>query len=139
VYSNREQLPYQKWHRLHVFLDNPTLKAEDRSDANLKHRALADFELIHNKLYKKPDKRHSKSRYFVPGSEAFDTIAQEHLKLLHAGRHKVWAVIEQQFYGIKREDVEFILKRCKNCALNRPAIIKAPLVPIISGRAWERV
>ena len=32
-----------------------------------------------------------------------------------------------------------MLKLCKNCALNRPAATKAPLKPIISGRAWERV
>jgi hypothetical protein len=75
----------------------------------------------------------------VPKAEVFDIIAQEHLKLLHAGRNKVWPTIEQQYYGIKREDVEFILKKCKNCTLNRPNTTKAPLVPIISGRAWERV
>ncbi|KFY30928.1 hypothetical protein V494_08032 [Pseudogymnoascus sp. VKM F-4513 (FW-928)] len=54
-------------------------------------------------------------------------------------RNKVWPTIEQQYYGIKREEVEFILKRCKNCSLNRPNTTKAPLVPIISGRAWDRV
>ena len=31
-----------------------------------------------------------------------------------------------------------VLKRCKNCALNRPAATKAPLVPIITGQTWER-
>jgi hypothetical protein len=80
-----------------------------------------------------------KVAFVVPKAEVFDVIAQEHLKLLHAGRNKVWPTIEQQYYGIKREDVEFILKRCKNCTLNRPNATKAPLVPIISGRAWERV
>ena len=33
----------------------------------------------------------------------------------------------------------FVLKRCKNCALNRPAAAKAPLVPIVSDRALERL
>jgi hypothetical protein len=139
TYNNREQLPYEKWHRMHVFLDNPALKPDDRADINLKHRALAEFELVYNKLYRRPDKRHLDSRYVVPRSEVFDIIAQEHLKLLHAGRNKVWLAVEQRYYGIKREDVEFILKRCKNCALNRPAATKAPLVPIITERAWERV
>ena len=120
---------------MHVFLDSPALKPEDRADTNLKHRALTEFELYQNKLYRSPDKRHLDRRYFIPQSEAFDVIAQEHLKLLHAGCHKVWHIVEQQYYGIKREDVEFILKHCKNCALNRPSATKAPLVPIISGRA----
>jgi hypothetical protein len=65
----------------------------------------------------------------------FDIIAQEHLKLLHASCNKVWPTIKQQYYGIKHEDVEFILKWCKNCTLNQPSTTKAPLVPIISRRA----
>jgi hypothetical protein len=69
----------------------------------------------------------------------FDVIAQEHLKLLHVGWNKVWPTIKQQYYGIKREDVEFILKWCKNYTLNQLNTTKAPLVPIISGQAWERV
>jgi hypothetical protein len=120
---------------LHIYLDNPTIATPTQAEKRLKHRAYTEFELIQNKLYRKPDQLHSDLRYVVPESEAFDVIANEHLKLLHAGRVKVWSIIQQKFYGIKREDVEFILKRCKNYALNRPSIIKAPLVPIISGRA----
>ena len=72
-------------------------------------------------------------------SEAFNTIINKHLQLLHAGRTKTWAILHQKYYGLKREEVKFILKRYKNCALNRPTITKAPLVLIISRRAWERV
>jgi hypothetical protein len=72
-------------------------------------------------------------------AEVFNLIAQEHLKLLHVGCTKVWAAIKQQYYGIKCEDVKFILKRCKNCALNRLSATKALLVLIISQTAWERV
>jgi hypothetical protein len=32
-----------------------------------------------------------------------------------------------------------VIKLCKNCALNRPAATKAPLHPIVTERAWERV
>jgi hypothetical protein len=75
----------------------------------------------------------------VPENEAFDTIANQHLRLLHAGKNKTWEAVQQKFYGITRADVEFVIKRCKNCALNRPAATKAPLVPIVTSRAWERV
>jgi hypothetical protein len=124
---------------MHIFLDNPTLKPENPTESRLKHRAISEFELIHNKLYRKPDSKFPNPRYVVPESEAFDAIANEHLQLLHAGREKVWTIIQQRYYGITRLEVAFILKLCKNCALNRPSTIKAPLVPIISGRAWERV
>lgn len=35
--------------------------------------------------------------------------------------------------------VIFVLKLCKNCALNRLTTTKALLQPIVSGRAWERI
>jgi hypothetical protein len=140
TYYNREQLSHAKWSQIRTILENPTAYIPyNRETTNLKNRAQSAFELINNKLYKQSDIRHLQPRYIVQKAEVFDIIAQEHLKLLHAGRNKVWPTIEQRFYGIKREDVEFILKRCKNCTLNRPNTTKAPLVPIISGRAWERV
>jgi hypothetical protein len=140
TYYNREQLSYDKWEHICAILQNPTaFKATYTEAKNLKHCAQSDFELINNKLYRKSNVRYSNARYVVQKAEVFDIIAEEHLKLLYAGRNKVWPIIEQQYYGIKREDIEFILKRCKNCTLNRPNTTKAPLVPIISGRAWERV
>ena len=85
---------------MHCFINDPTLKAEGPSDANLKHRALADFQLVNNKLYKNPDSKFLEPRLVVPESEAFNTIANEHLQLLYAGRDKVWAIIQQKYYSI---------------------------------------
>ncbi|KFY96373.1 hypothetical protein V500_02472, partial [Pseudogymnoascus sp. VKM F-4518 (FW-2643)] len=130
-YINRERIPYEKWHRIHVHLDNPTLKPENPVDSRLKHRAHTEFQLINNKLYRRPDSKFPNPRYTVPESEAFDIIANEHLQLLHAGYMKTWATIQQKYYGIKREE---ILRDKAGRATT-----KAPLVPIVSRRAWERV
>ena len=133
-YSNRERIEYSKWRQLHFFIDDPTLKPTTPTESRLKHRALTEFELVNNKLYKRANSKHL-ARYIVPESEAFDVIINEHLQLLHAGRDKVWAAVQHKYYGITRQDVTFILKLCKNCALNRPAATKAPLVPIVTERA----
>jgi hypothetical protein len=138
-YVNRERIPYEKWNRMHLHLDTPDLKPENPTDSRLKHRAQMEFQLVNNKLFRRPDSKFLNPRYTVPESEAFDTIANEHLQLLHTGYIKTWAAIQQKYYGITRQEVAFVIKLCKNCALNRPAATKAPLVPIISGRAWERV
>jgi hypothetical protein len=138
-YINRERIPYSKWQQIYVFIDNPTIKLQNQAESNLRHRALTEFELINRRLYRMPDKSHPESRYAVPESEAFNVITNEHLQLLHAGRDKVWATIQQKYYGINRNEVLFILKLCTNCALNRPAATKALLEPIVSSRAWERV
>ncbi|RFU36327.1 hypothetical protein B7463_g118, partial [Scytalidium lignicola] len=124
---------------MHVFLDNPKLKPENQADSNLKHRAITQFELENKKLYRLPDVLNPVRRYAVQDNEVFDIIAQEHIKLLHAGQTKVWSEIKRKYYGIKRYDIEFIIRRCKNCGLNRLASTKAPLEPIVTERAWEHV
>jgi transposase InsO family protein len=138
-YSNRARIPYANWRQMHIFLDTPDQKPENSTESNLKHRALTEFELINNRLYRQSDKKYPDPRYVVPESEAFDTIVNKHLQLLYTGRDKVWAAIQQKYYSITWSEVTFVLKLCKNCALNRPAATKAPLQPIVSGRAWERV
>ncbi|KFZ20383.1 hypothetical protein V502_03199 [Pseudogymnoascus sp. VKM F-4520 (FW-2644)] len=137
-YSNRERIEYSKYRQLYFFLENPTSKPATPIESTLKHRALTKFKLVNNKLYRQADAKYL-ARYVVLENEAFDCIINEHLQLLHAGCEKVWAIVQQKYYGITRQDVAFILKLCKNCTLNRPNITKALLVPIISGRAWERV
>ncbi|EXU94631.1 integrase core domain protein, partial [Metarhizium robertsii] len=137
--TNRERIEYTKWRELHILLDNPDRKPRNQTESRLKHRALSEFELINNRLHRRPDSKHPEPRYVVPENEAFDTIANQHLRLLHAGKNKTWEAVQQKFYGITRADVEFVIKRCKNCALDRPAATKAPLVPIVTSRAWERV
>ncbi|KFY75310.1 hypothetical protein V499_04706 [Pseudogymnoascus sp. VKM F-103] len=126
TYYNREQFSHEKWSQIHTILEDPAaFIPHNKESTNLKHHTLSSFKLVNNKLYKQSDRRSDKQhlRAVVQKAKVFDVIAQEHLKLLHAGRNKVWPTIKQKYYGIKREDVEFILKR----------------FPIISGRAWERV
>jgi hypothetical protein len=79
---------------MHIYLDHPDLKPETPADSNLKHRALTDFQLIHNHLYQNPDKIHQEPRYAVPESEAFDLIINKYLKLLYTGCNKTWVSIQ---------------------------------------------
>ncbi|RFU28623.1 hypothetical protein B7463_g7723, partial [Scytalidium lignicola] len=114
-YINHQRITPQHWQRIHVFVDNPSLKPDPiQSDINLKHRAIAEFELINNKLHRRPDARHPEPRYVVQESEVFDL-----------------SVIEQKYYGINRSEVEFIINRCKNYTVNRLTATKAPLEPIL--------
>jgi hypothetical protein len=64
---------------MHIFIDDPTIKPMNPIESNLKHRALTEFHLIHNKLYRNSDTIHTKPRYAVLESEAFDLIINEHL------------------------------------------------------------
>jgi hypothetical protein len=53
-----------------------------------------EFELINKKLYRKPNSKFPNPRYVVLESEAFDTIINERLHLLHAGRTKTWNMLQ---------------------------------------------
>ncbi|KFY78648.1 hypothetical protein V499_02234, partial [Pseudogymnoascus sp. VKM F-103] len=87
------------------------MKPTNPIESRLKHRAQTEFMLQHNKLYYKPTARFQNPRCVILESDAFDTIINEHLQLLHAGRTKTWNIIQRKFYGLKREEVEFIIKR----------------------------
>ena len=134
-YCNRERVPYAKWCQMRIFLTDSTFKLQNPIESSLRHRTLTSFHLIDEKLYRNPNTAHKEPRYVVLESEALDLIISEHLQLLYTGRDKVWASIQQKYYGISRQEVAFVLKLCKNCILNRPATTKAPLVPIISSKA----
>jgi aspartyl/asparaginyl beta-hydroxylase (cupin superfamily) len=84
-YINRERIPYEKWNRMHLHLDTPDLKPENPTDSRLKYRVHIEFQLVNNKLFRRPDSKFPNPRYTVPESEAFDTIANEHLQHLYTG------------------------------------------------------
>ncbi|KFY29450.1 hypothetical protein V491_00025, partial [Pseudogymnoascus sp. VKM F-3775] len=107
---NRERITPIKQQRIFTFLNSPHIKAIDAIDARLKHRALTEFHITQDKLYRNSNATH-KARYIVQESEVFDLIINEHLQLLHAGRDKVWAIVQQKYYGINKHEVAFILKQ----------------------------
>ena len=79
---------------MYVFLDNLSLKPENRADTNLKYGAFTQFELKNYQLYRLPGLCRPEAKYAVQGSEVSDIIVQEYIKFLYAGRDKVWPVIE---------------------------------------------
>jgi hypothetical protein len=70
---------------MHVHLDIPDFKPDNVTDSRLKYRAHTEFQLVNNKLFRRPDSKFLNLRYTVPESEVFDTIGHEHIQLLYAG------------------------------------------------------
>src|SRR5258708_7579371 len=92
-----------KWHQLQVFLGNPTLKPATPTKSRLKHRAITEFELINNKLYRRSDNRFPTARCVVPESEAFDTIANGHLQTV-----RIMSLVPLVFGSIRRSWVNVL-------------------------------
>ena len=60
---------------------------------------------------------YDRGRRAIDAGEVFDLIVQEHqTNSIHSGKNKTFAALNQQIFSIKRQEVEFILKRCRSCA-----------------------
>ena len=62
-----------------------------------------------------------------------------HLKLGHPGSNKCFYGVDQQYYGLKREECYWIKEHCRTCILNAITKNKAPMTAIVSKDTFERV
>jgi hypothetical protein len=139
-YSCRWRPDSEKHTKMCVVLSDSTA-IRTASDRNLHHWAREHFELREQGrvLYKSPDDDYKEYRRVLWPSEVFDTIARAHLRALHTGRDKTWKDLDQQFYGLKKSEVMWIISHCLFCLTNKATFTKAPLEPIIADEVFKRI
>ena len=71
--------------------------------------------------------------------DASTYIINRHRELHHPGYKKTFESLQQDVYGIRRQDFEYLTDRCAICNNKNPTNIKAPLVPIVASRVMERL
>jgi hypothetical protein len=59
---------------MHVHLDTPDLKPDNATDSRLKYRAHTEFQLVNNKLFRRPDSKLRNLQYTVPESEVLTLL-----------------------------------------------------------------
>lgn len=138
-YTNRERVSQARIIRYSAFLENPDLKPSNQADSTMKFEARNSYELIDKKLHRKPDETHLQPRYVVPRNEACDIIVKKHLQLAHPGRNKLYYAIDQQYYGIKRDECHWVEEHCLTCMHNSANRVKAPFNFITIHQTFERV
>ena len=70
---------------------------------------------------------------------AVDIIEKVYAQLEHAGNSKTFAKIKQFYYGINKQMVEWLLKRCAVCLNHCRSNTQALLQPIIASKVREQV
>ncbi|KAJ8063563.1 hypothetical protein OCU04_007435 [Sclerotinia nivalis] len=104
-YKSKERLEPYVWYKMKVYLEDPTLKASNQAERNIKFAANQKYELQNGRLFRKAYGRYP-ARYAVPNNEAFDIIKSAHLRLNHCGRDKLYyevsVTITQQFRQNKK-------------------------------------
>ena len=109
----------------------------------IRSNARKDFLVDGGILYRRADKLYLFRRRAIDTGEVFDLIVQEHqTNSIHAGKNKTFAALNQCFFGIRRQEVTFVLKHCRTCAQTKSQtsrIARAPLKPIKVHRVFERI
>ena len=111
-------------------------------ERKLKCNAKKDFLVDGGILYRRADKLCPFRRRAIDAGKVFDLIVQEHqTNSIHSGKNKTFAALNQQFFSIKRQEVEFVLKHCRTCAQTKPQTrtTRAPLKPIKVHSVFERI
>jgi hypothetical protein len=138
-YKNKQRLAHEKSIRLQDFLNDPHLKADGQKDRKIKFEASQDYEFYDDgngqKLYRKANENYER-RLVVSGNNAFDVLTQMHIKLGHPGRNRYFAGVEQQYYGLKREECDWIKEHCNKCAIDNHLPKQSRLV---EGESFESV
>jgi hypothetical protein len=73
----------------------------------------------------------------VPISQAFDQIKKAHAQLGYAGYVKTFNNIKERFFGITKEQVQWLVGHCQTCLKNRPNRSRGELEPIISNHILQ--
>lgn len=114
--------------------------AERQKAINQRNYAFKYYQLVIGQVFRKPDaKSLLPLRATVTDTEIFNIIQKCHVLLKQVGYRKTYKAIEQEYYGIVREDVLWLLTRCRICLVNRPNRSRGVLEPIVSNDTLEQV
>jgi hypothetical protein len=97
------------------------------ADATLTPRAPADEELhalAHSKFYaagngpllRQPDEVHAQTRVAVTEDQVVEVVMRAHEELGHADSERTFRAVDEDFYGIVKSEVEWIVARCGGTA-----------------------
>ena len=132
----------EKQQILQRFLRTPGIKPISKLEKDLRsqvHGYRLDSDPGNNTLWRLRDSGHHKDRRVVLEDMTFDVITRVHCQHAHPGKNKTFDLVRQDFYGITKEEVAWIVKHCRICLNNQPAISRQPLEPIISNNVFEHI
>ena len=76
----------------------------DLAEIKLRWKALNEYELRNDALHYIAGKNNNGKRVVLE-HEVFDVVAHIHDTLLHAGKNKTFATINEKYHGITRNEV----------------------------------
>lgn len=110
---------------------------EGKQGGMLRYEVKVKYDIIDGSV--KAKRKDGTTRLVGTDLELFDLVVKVIMNLGHADIRKTFAEIDRNYYGITRQEVEWILSHCSTCAVNKTQTKTAPLKPIITNTLFERV
>lgn len=119
-HSNRFRISPNRLQMLHRFVLNPGQPSHSVKERKMKHVAKSYRVDGNGRLLRLAEPpRHPTEREVVSQEDIFQIIWSLHCELGHAGKNKMFPLIGDRYYGITREEVMWVLRRCHICVPNR--------------------
>jgi hypothetical protein len=120
-------------------------KASTKEESSRRGWALANFRFDvggRSGLYKRQlNARIREERWLkcIGSADVFKTVADMHEAMSHAGQKKTWEALSPLYYGIAREECDWVISHCLVCQATAANKSRGPLEPIITTRLFERI
>ena len=114
-------------------------KKQRKADMKKRSWVKENFYVSGNILWRKADKKHPEPRKVLAYTELADVIIETHVRLGHAGHNPTCAAVLKDYYGLVRDEIIELLRRCEICSRKHASKSKAPLINIKSTNIWQRV
>lgn len=111
---------------------------EKRRFHERRRNCLDNFSLVGDHLRFKSG---NDSKLVISIEDAFPVIARAHLSVAHKSAKATWAVLKDKVYGLKREEVEWLVHKCKVCKRrrNKHGQVTAVIPTATNARAKSRM
>ncbi|KAM0255352.1 hypothetical protein ACHAQJ_005872 [Trichoderma viride] len=132
---NKRHISIERKLDLVRWLIDPEARPRHQSDYSLRNYAQKTYEWdrFEHILWGSSKNGIGKDRIVATEDEILETVEKVHLANDHKGWDATWDEVSNQYCGIVRDDVIFLLKRCHICQLNprkrakkNQALAKAP-------------
>jgi hypothetical protein len=105
------------------WLTNPNMRPSTQAEFSRRGYVKKAFSWDESsrQLWAKPKVEQGKDnpmRMVVTEDRIVEIVEYVHLKVQHAGWDATWKALSVEFYGIPRDDMSFLLKRCEVCQHN---------------------
>ena len=138
---NNSRLSAYQYREYRHWCQHPDAPAKGQKESNNKNKA-KKFEWIDGKLFRRSMSTKTEnfdSRQVIQADRAWRIIKNVHKRLSHAKVQNTFKEVQRRYFGITREEVEWVIRHCPECLLESLPSTRPPLKSIVTNNPLDRV